>query len=363
MLFQDQLFVVGTWSTCKIQDQRQEDTQQQQGEEGMGAKESLVPHESGPGGTGCSEMPGGDMQWQSFLLVFPSGRCFPAEQLCRTPRFLQTSTSPQETPPSPCQNSNFVDIATVIWGKSVNETSLEHIPFFPPLQFGQNLSKEQDPHPPCSPRTNSIHFNITSFPVPLVKWERRRKSRMRITQNCYHLKFDEAIFSLWILSSLPKPLCSLYGLSTHAKSSPREGPKAGTPGKCFTLCFLPSALSLQQCFHRQVRHPKDNQCLNHLKTGLSQPMKRTGFNVCRSTKARSPEHLTYWRAMWKGNVFLQVASYFGSSEESISIAVSHTDRAPHCLYSPRCCKSLVLTTFYTKIIIPINVNCVGKFKL
>lgn len=97
--------------------------------------------------------------------------------------------------------------------------------------------------------------------------------------------------------------CLLYGLSLCTKNSLREGPKADIPGKYFTLFLPPPPLSLQQSFHHWVHHPEHNECLKHLKTGLSQPGKRRGFNVCRSTKALSPEHWPYWQAVWKGNSF------------------------------------------------------------
>lgn len=172
--------------------------------------------------------------------------------------------------------------------------------FFPPLQLAQNLPKEQNPHQPRSLRTNSIHFNITSFLVCLVKWKRRGKFHMRINPNCHHLTFggknQEKLggnfqnFTHGFYLPFPNLLCLLYGLSLCTKNSPREGPKADIPGKYFTL-FLPAPpRSLQQSFHHWVRHPEHNECLKHLKTGLSQPGKRRGFNVCRSTKALSPEH-------------------------------------------------------------------------
>lgn len=49
---------------------------------------------------------------------------------------------------------------------------------------------EQNPCQPCSLKTNSIHFNITSFLVHLVKWENRGISLMRIIPNYHHLKFN-----------------------------------------------------------------------------------------------------------------------------------------------------------------------------
>lgn len=175
--------------------------------------------------------------------------------------------------------------------------------WFFPLQFVQNLSKEQNPLQPCSLRTNSIPFSITSFLVCLIKWEKRGKSHMRIDPNCHHLTFggknrekllgNFQIFNNGFYLPFPKSLCLLYCLSLCAKNSLREGPKAGIPGKYFTLFILAPPLSLQLSFHHWVHHPEHNQCLKHLKTGLSQPRKRTGFNVCRSTKALSPEHLTY----------------------------------------------------------------------
>ena len=133
VLFQYPLFVLSSWSTCKIQHKRQVDAQQQQGEEGRGAKENLIPHELEVLGElhaqKCQE---GICRDKPFFLVFPSGCCFPEEQLRRVPHLPQTSTSPQQTPPSPCQNGNFVDIAVVSWGKSVNKSSLENVPIFPP---------------------------------------------------------------------------------------------------------------------------------------------------------------------------------------------------------------------------------------
>lgn len=195
---------------------------------------------------------------------------------------------------------------------------------------------------------------------------------MRITPNCHHLKFNvgkAARNYVGILKFLTMNLIFLSQISVfppwskHPCKEQREGRTEGWYSRktlhplLSNISIIPSAAFPPLAMSSQV------QCLKHLKTGLSWPMKCTGFNVCRSTKALSSEHLTYWQAMWKGNVFLQVASYFGSSKESISIAVSHTDRAPCCLYSPRYCKSSVLTAFYTKIIIPINLNCVGKFKL
>lgn len=121
----------------------------------------------GRGGTVCSEMPGGCIQWQPFFLVFPSGCCFPEEQLRRAPHLPQTSTLPQETPPSPCQNSNFVDVTIVAWGKSVNESSLENIPIFPPSSLVKIFQRNKI-------RISLAAWGLTAFtstsPLSLCTW-------------------------------------------------------------------------------------------------------------------------------------------------------------------------------------------------
>lgn len=132
------------------------------------------------------------------------------------------------------------------------------------LQFGQTLSKEQNLHHPCNPRTNSIHFNIT-FLVHLVKWSRRGKFHMRITLNCHHLKRNVrrtrknyvVNFKFLIMDFIFSSKISVFPLlSKHlCKEQPEGRLKAGTPGKCCTLFFLAWALSLQQHLHHQVPHP------------------------------------------------------------------------------------------------------------
>lgn len=192
---------------------------------------------------------------------------------------------------------------------------------------------------------------LSMSPLPFHTWpsgKGEEHPHMGITPNCHHLKFNVGT-SIWagrsyvgVYKSLamdlisPSWICVLHQWSEHPQQSTAQGKDWSLllQEKCFTPFFPAPMLSLQQCFHHSVRHPKYNQCLKHLKTRLSQPVKCTGFNVCRSTKALSPEHLTYWQAVWEGNVFLQVASYVDSSEEGISIAVPHTDGAPCCLCSP-----------------------------
>lgn len=193
---------------------------------------------------------------------------------------------------------------------------------------------------------------LSMSPLPFHAWPSRKEEKhphTRITTKCHHLKFDVGS-SIWAGRSyvgvykspamdLISPLwdCVLRLWSEHPQQSTAQGKDWSLllQEKGFTPFFPAPALSLQQCFHHWIHHQCTyNQCLKHLKTRLSQPVKCTGFNVCRSTKAVSPEHLTYWQAVWEGNVFLQVASYVDSSEEGISIAVPLTDGASCCLCSP-----------------------------
>lgn len=302
------------------------------------------------------------LPWQTFFLGFPFFlTCFPEEQLHRAPCLPQISPFSQRSPPSSYQNYRFLTLLLLHGGCQWDQTGEYSCGFSP-----SNLFKT---------------FQRNKIPISLAAWEQQHSLQRtlllvglakkgkphRKIPNYHHLTFGVKkqekimckfpIFKLWFLSSCPKISVFALWFKPLWKNSLREGPRAGIPGKYFTL-FLLAPLPLQLSFHHWVHHPEHNQGLKHLKTGLSQPRKRAGFNVCRSTKALSPEHLTYWQAVWKGSVFLQVSSYFGSSEESISITIPHTDRAPCCFNSPRCCSCL--SALYIKIITPINLNWARK---
>lgn len=293
--------------------------------------------------------------WFSLLFFL-----LPWRAASQSPMFTPDLTFSPKIPPfilPELQVSDFAGFAC--------ETSLKNIPVFLSSLF-KTFQRNKIPISLAAwePQHSLQHILLL---VGLAKWKKKGKPHMKIP-NCHHLTFggknqekimwEFSIFKLWLLSSYPKISVFALWFKPLWKNSLREGPKAGIPGKYFTLFLLAAPLPLQLSFHHWVHHPEHNQGLKHLKTRLSQPRKRAGFNVCRSTKALSPEHLTYWQAVWKGKVFLQVSSYSGSSEESISITIPHTDRAPRCFNSPRCCSCL--SALYIKIITPINLNWARK---
>lgn len=268
----------------------------------------------GPGGTVCSEMPGADCNDRLCSLVSPPRLfffpCFPEEQLHGALHLPQISTLPQRAPSSSCQNYSFLTLL-LLHGGCQWEQPGEYSRGFSPSNLYKTFQRNKIPfslaawEPTASP---------SAKPPSLCAWSSGKREENPIWEliqaaTTSHLvgktgKNYVGIFKIRTMVFIfPKSLCLLYGLSLCAKNSLREGPKAGIPGKCFTL-FLPApALSLQLSFHHWVQHPEHNQCLKHLKTGLSQPRKRAGFNVCRSTKALSPEHLTYWQSCVKRERF------------------------------------------------------------
>lgn len=172
----------------------------------------------GPGGTVCSEMPGADCNDRLFSLVFPFLIFFLASlkssftELYIYPR---SQLFPKELLLNPARYTVFW-LCCCCMGDLVRAAWRIFLWLFP-LQFVQNLSKEQNPLQPCSLRTNSIPFSKTSFLVCLVKWEKRGKSHMRIDPNCHHLTFGGkngkifkilTVMFIFFMSTLWfKPLC------------------------------------------------------------------------------------------------------------------------------------------------------------
>lgn len=323
----------------------------------------------GSGGTAaqkCQEQ----MAMTDFFLGFPF--CF--FPLLSWRAASQSSTFTPDLNFSP-KNSPFIlsevqifDCAVVAWEMSVRAVWRIFLWLFPSPICSKPFKGTKSPSA-LQPEHQHHPLQHHSFLVGLVKWKRERKIPNENWPKLAppHKWWEEPGKITWEFSKIfnyvfylpfPKSQCLLYVLSLCAKNSLREGPKAGIPEKYITLFLLEPPLSSQLSFHHWVHHPEHNQCLKHLKPGLSQLRKCTGFNVYSSTKALSSEHLTYWQAVWRGNIFLQVSSYFGSSEESISITIYDTDRAPCCFNSPRCCSHL--SALYIKINTPINLNWVRK---